>query len=265
MNRYERNGVARLLSALMLCGAVAIPAQNLITNPGFESQGSGWTLWFQSGTVAAGSVTYPDTGAHGGSRYARIDITSAAASAAENWHVQFQPQSWTAVSGTTYEFKFWAKCDVGSNIHVSVQGADYTYLTGTSFGIGTEWAEYSLTQVADADGDGAVRFHIYLGEAVDVYSFDDVSVTAVPTAIRGGVAQGAALNVLQGRDNLVVSLGKGMPGAWKADLLDVRGKVLASASSGAEGSARLKRPGAGMYVVRASTPTRAWVRKVEVR
>jgi hypothetical protein len=213
------------------------------------------------------SVTYPTSGARTGTRYARVLVTVPAASAAENWHVQFQPPAWTAGIGATYEFKFWAKSDSSANIHVSVQGSDFTYLTGTSFGLTTEWTEYSLTHVSDAEGTNAVRFFVYVAESVNAYSFDDFSVTALTAGVRGGAGtQGQGLQVRQGRDNLVLTLDGGFPGNVKAELFDLRGTSLATASGKADGSLLLDLPRkSGSYIVHASTPTRAWVRKVTVQ
>ena len=262
------NRIHKITSAFMLCGAATVLGQNLITNPGFESGGTGWTLFTQGGSVAVASVTYPSTGAHGGTRYARVAVTTPAASASENWHVQFQPPTgWSAGIGTTYEFKFWAKGDSSQNIHVSVQGADYTYLTGTSFGLTTDWTEYTLTHVSEAEGTNAVRFHVYVAESKGVYSFDDFTLTGTPPAgISDGIkTKGQALRIRQESGGLVLSLGGIASENWKAELLDLRGTTVASATGRADGSLRLARPGkSGVYFVRAGTPTHSWVRKVSI-
>jgi hypothetical protein len=261
----KMNRIHRITTALMLCGAAAVMGQNLLTNPGFESGGSGWTLFTQAGSPAVAAVTYPTTGARTGTRFGRVEVTQPAASAAENWHVQLQPPTgWSAGIGATYEFKFWAKADSGRNIHVSVQNGGYTYLTGVSFGLTTEWTEYSMTHEATEEGTSAVRFHVYVAESKGVYDFDDFSVTALTAGVRGGSSQGQALRVRQEPGSLVLSLGS-VSGAWKADLLDLRGTSVATAAGKADGSARLALPKkGGAYFVRASTPTRSWVRKVLV-
>lgn len=260
------NRIHAVTTALMLCGAATVLGQNLITNPGFENSGAGWTLFTQGGSAAVASVSYPTTGARTGTRYARVLVSTAAASAAENWHVQFQPPGWAAGIGATYEFKFWAKSDSAANIHVSVQDGSYTYLTGVSFGLTPEWTEYSLTHVSDAEGTSAVRFHIYVAESVNAYGFDDASVIALTSGVRGGApGQGHALQVRQGRDNLVLTLDGGFPGNVKAELFDLRGTSLATASGRADGSLLLDLPRkSGAYVVRASTATRAWVRQISI-
>jgi hypothetical protein len=261
------NRIHKVITALMLCGAATVLGQNLITNPGFESSGAGWTLFTQGGSAAVASVTYPTTGARTGTRYARVLVSTAAASAAENWHVQFQPPTgWAAGIGATYEFKFWAKSDSAANIHVSVQDASYAYLTGVSFGLTTDWTEYSISHVSDAEGSSAVRFHIYVAESVNAYSFDDASIMALTSSVRGGPgAQSQGLQVRQGRDNLILTLDGGFPANVKAELFDLRGTSLATASGRADGSLLLDLPRkSGAYVVRASTPTRAWVRQISI-
>jgi hypothetical protein len=259
------NRIHQLATAALLFGAATVMGQNLLDNPGFESGGTGWTLFTQSGSVAVADVTYPSTGARTGTRYARVEVTEAAASSAENWHVQFQPPTnWTAGVGATYEFKFWAKSDSSRPIHVSVQGSDYTYLTGTSFALTPEWTEYSMSHVSDAEGTAAVRFHVYVAEAKDVYSFDDFSVVALTAGVLGGSSQAQGLRVRQESGKLVLSLGD-VSGNWKAELVDLRGMTLASAAGQAAGSVRLAQPKkSGVYFVRATTSTRSWVQKVTI-
>jgi hypothetical protein len=263
------NRIQKVTTALMLCGATFAMGQNLITNPGFESSGAGWTLFTQGGSEAVASVSYPTTGAHGGTRYARVLVTTPAASAAENWHVQFQPPTgWSAEVGATYEFKFWAKSDSSANIHVSVQGSDYTYITGSSFGLTTDWTEYTLTHVSEAEGTNGVRFHVYVAESVNAYDFDDFSVVGTPVGIRndGVVAGRRALRLTQVSDRLVLSVDGSITENWKAELFDLQGVSLASAAGRTDGSLTLAHPQkAGTYVIRAGTATHSWVRKVTIQ
>jgi hypothetical protein len=173
------------------------------------------------------------------------------------------------VNGATYDLKFWAKSDSGTNIHVAIQdGPDnnFAYRTGTSFGIATEWTEYTLTYTSDVAGSGALRFNLYVGESRDTYGFDDFSLVAQTVGIRNGTTTGTqALRVRQESDRLVVSLGNNPSGNWKAELVDLRGTILASATGRADGMLNLAHPGkSGAYFIRASTPTRSWVRKVSI-
>ncbi len=253
--------------SLMLCGAAFAQTPISLTNPGFESGSAGWTLWTQSGSLAVASVTYPDSGAHAGTRYARVEVTEPAESSAENWHVQFQtPTNWEAVAGATYELKFWAKSDVEAPIHVSVQGSDYTYLTGTSFGLTPEWTEYSMIHMADESGTSAVRFHVYVAEAVGVYSFDDFSLTeTLPASIRHA-NKGQEFQIRQVAGNLVLSLNPGQVGTWKAELVNLRGSRLAMTQGHVDASLRFALPKEkGAYFVRVTGPKGSWVRKIAVQ
>ncbi len=259
------NRVQGLMTAGVLCMAASALGQNLLSNPGFEDGGNGWTLFTQGGSVAVGQVTYPTSGALTGTRYARVEVTQPAESSAENWHLQLQPAGWEAGIGATYEFKFWAKSEPDAPIHVSVQGSDWSYITGTSFGLTSEWAEYSFTHFSEAEGTAAVRFHVYVAETAGVYSFDDFSVTALTAGVRGTAARAQDLRVRRESGNFVVSLGTGVSGAWKAELVDLRGAVLSTATGSGEGALRLAAPReGGAYIVRVSAGTRAWVRKVSV-
>lgn len=259
-------GVTAALS-LSLCGAAFAQTPVPLDNPGFESGSAGWALWTQSGSLAVAAVTYPDTGARTGTRYARVEVTAAAESSGENWHVQFQPPTnWEAVAGATYEFKFWAKSDVELPLHVSVQGSDYTYLTGTSFGLTPEWTEYSVMHTAEEAGQGAVRFHVYVAEAVGVYSFDDFSLTeTLPAGVRSAdKAQGFQIRQVAG--NLVLSLPAGQVGTWKAELVNLRGSRLAMTQGHVDASLRFALPKEkGAYFVRVSGPKGSWVRKIAVQ
>jgi hypothetical protein len=135
--------------SLLLGLATSVQAQNLITNPGFEADplGNYWSLWKDSSAAAANAViSYPNTGAPQGTRYARVEVT---VPSTENWHIQLQiPPDWIADSGTTYDLKFWARSDSSRSIHVGIQdGPDgqFAYRSGMDFSLTPEWTEYSLS------------------------------------------------------------------------------------------------------------------------
>lgn len=256
--------------AFVLCGAATAPGQNLLTNPGFESGGSGWALVTDAlDTVSVSAVTYPDSGAPEGTRYARIQIDTPSV---ENWHVQFQtPAGWEAIIGATYDMTFRARSENSSSLHFSVQDGPnngYTYRTGFDFGLTPEWTEYSFSYVSDVEGTGALRFFLYVGSFVDVYGFDDFSLTMTPpVGIRAGAPApaGNALRILRDADNLLVSLEGKVPEGLEAELFDLGGARLASAAGRTDGPLLLTLPReSGTYLVRARTATRSWVRKISI-
>lgn len=60
-------------------------------------------------------------------------------------------------------------------------------------------------------------------------------------------------------------MAEGVTGTWKAELLDLRGTVLATAAGEAGKALILAQPRkGGLYLVRAATPTRAWTHKVSL-
>jgi len=259
------------LIALMLYCAVAAQAQNLLSNPGFENANPGdyWQLWKSDTTTAAtydAVLTFPTTGAHEGTRYARVEVKAAAP---ENWHIQLQlPPDWVADSGATYELKFWARSDSSTSIHVGIQdGPDnnYTYRSGQDCSLSPEWTEQTLVYASDRQGNGALRFNLYLGAHQDTYGFDSFSLEKQAVGIRKDRAGGQAFRIGQGSGDLVLSLslGGGASEDWKADLLDLRGMALATAAGRAGRALILAQPREpGIYVIRAATSTRSWVREV---
>lgn len=266
------HGITAALS-LALGGAAYAQQTNLITNPGFEESGAAWSLWKDgSASEAAAVVTYPDSGARSGTRFARVDVT---VPAEENWHIQFQtPAQWDAVMGATYEMTFWARSDSSSNMHFSVQdGPDngYTYRTGFDFGFTPEWSEYSFSYTSDVEGYGALRFFLYLGATVDTYGFDDFKLVEFPPAsIKDGVASTRqALRVTREQGHFVLALENGAAVDLvnlKGGLFDARGVNVATAARRADGMLQVAAPAkAGTYFVRASAGNKVWVRQVTVR
>jgi hypothetical protein len=58
-------------------------------------------------------------------------------------------------------------------------------------------------------------------------------------------------------------LGGGATEDWKAELFDLRGKGIATATGRAGSPLILPQPAeSGLYLIRATTPTRSWVRTV---
>jgi hypothetical protein len=258
--------------ALLLFCTAALQAQNLFSNPGFENANPGdyWQLWKADTTTAAtydAALTFPNTGAHEGTKYARVEVK---APALENWHIQLQlPPDWVADSGASYELKFWARSDSSTSIHMGIQdGPDnnYTYRSGQDFTLSPEWAEQSLVYTSDRQGNGALRFNLYLGRYQDTYGFDSFSLmkqtTGIPTAANAGAQ---AIRIRQGAGGLVLSLAAGATEDWKAELLDLRGKAIATAAGRAGSALTLSQPReSGLYLIRAATPTHTWVRKVSL-
>jgi hypothetical protein len=262
--------IQNVATALVLSFAATSMAQNLITNPGFETSGSGWTLWKDaSASAAVAAVTYPTTGSRSGTRHAQIVV---ATPATENWHIQFQPPAdWEAGINASYEMKFWAKSSGSNSMHFSVQDGpnnSFMYRSGFDFPFTPDWTEYSFQYTSDVEGAGALRFFLYVGANADTLRFDDFSLTQTAASINHGAKAEArqALRVRQGAGSLAVSLDGGVSENWKAELVNLRGVSLASAKGRADGALNLALPKeTGTYFVIAKTSTRTFVHRMMVR
>lgn len=190
--RMGNKGWVLALVFLARAGAQGAGAQagseNLIRNPGFESNQDWWGFDTSFG-AATGTISFDDPGAvHEGSKGARIAITEIDG---ENWHVQLQcPPQFEAVLNSDYHLSFWGRTHSpdGKPVHVAIQdGApDYTYRTGQSFQLDTTWQQFDVYWTSDVEGLEMLRFNLYLGGDTGTYYFDDFSLTATapPVSVR---------------------------------------------------------------------------------
>jgi len=180
----------RIVTLLALVGfSCAAQAQNLLTNPGFETGKTGWTLYVNTsatdtaGTPAA-TLTASATAARTGTNGALIQVTGRNAN---NWDIQLQPpQTWNAEKGKTYHLTFWGKSDASRSINVAASrgpAGNYSYLSGWEFGIGTSWKQYEVFYKAPATGVDSLRLNIYVGAALGTYMFDDFVLDTVPSSL----------------------------------------------------------------------------------
>lgn len=165
---------------------VAGEKPNLLTNGDFEGgKVTGWSLEVNESDGAAATRELDSTSgtAHGGKIFHRIKVTAVSSAPEEkNWHVQLKDPTYTAKKGYSYHFSMWARCDADNKAQISVYGKDNSYKTSSALNLTTEWKQYHMVYVADADGPQAVNFAFVVGYAVGVYDIDDVVITeAEPT------------------------------------------------------------------------------------
>jgi hypothetical protein len=150
-------------------------ASNLVTNGTFSSGSlAPWVLLLDADGVVAGSAALDTTtSAPGGTASAHITITSAGTA---NWHLDFEQQSLSLVSGTTYQVQFWAKADSARSFPVVMQGGAPNYSNYglySTISIGTTWQLYTMSFVATTTAtDGRLQF--YLGSNTGNVWLDDV-------------------------------------------------------------------------------------------
>lgn len=180
----------RVLGLAAALGTAAISAPlNYLTNPGFESGTTGWTLYVNSakttttGTPEA-SIEADVSGARSGTRGAVVTVTGINGN---NWDVQLQPpQTWKAEKGKVYHLTFWGKADASRKLAVAAArgpAGGYGYLTGWDFGLSTSWKQYEVWYTAPATGVDSLRLNLYVGAEKGTYSFDDFVLDTVPSAL----------------------------------------------------------------------------------
>ncbi|UCE48954.1 MAG: carbohydrate binding domain-containing protein [Phycisphaerales bacterium] len=137
---------------------VAVPlvthgqAQNLLQNPSFEQDEAilddpDWSQWctWNPAEGAGSNVTIVDTDSVDGNRCLMIEPKGTAAG---HFFVIYTPVALEV--GTNYTTTFWAKAAVPRPLGVTVKAADNSVSwTSTTFDLTTEWAEYSLSGVAE--------------------------------------------------------------------------------------------------------------------
>ncbi|MGB7569339.1 MAG: carbohydrate binding domain-containing protein [Chitinivibrionales bacterium] len=175
-----------VLTAFSFVFAGQLFAQNLITNGGFESGGTGWNLQLQTNFL--GTVTYPTTGAPEGTTYAHVNITQAPGTNPDsiNWMAQLQFPQWTAVKNAIYTLSFKAKSSATTmKVGLNRGAPSYAYVNGFAFTLTTSWQTYSCMFTDTASGNGALLLNFNVGAAVGTYDFDSVNLvqtgTNVPT------------------------------------------------------------------------------------
>ncbi len=169
-------GIQKWCLIVIGCFSLTWGQENLFEDPSFEQQGSGWN--FQTIDETEGTIDYTADAARTGDYGAEINVTQIDA---EDWHVQLNtPTEWDAEAGKKYHLTFYAKCDAGQSIHVSVHtGSDQTYMTGHNFALNDEWQEIEVYYTSDVEGTGNLRFNIFVGKATGTYYFDDFSLVQI--------------------------------------------------------------------------------------
>jgi hypothetical protein len=165
------------LSVMLMAGE----KPNLLTNGDFEGGKTlGWTLEVNESDGAAATRELDSTSgtAHGGKIFHRVTVTAVSSAPEEkNWHVQLKDPTYAAKIGYSYHFSMWARCDAENKAQISVYGKDGSYKTSSTLNLTTEWKQYHMVYVADADGQQAVNFAFVIGYAVGIYDIDDVVIT----------------------------------------------------------------------------------------
>jgi parallel beta-helix repeat protein len=152
---------------------------NLVKNPGFETDLSGWNT---SGSDPGISLTRV-SGGHSGSWSAQLSNTSATAATC----VLNDSPDWAKPTAKgTYTGTLWARADApGTSLKLRFREYVGSTLTGTAtttVTLTSAWQQVSVTYVPSAPGSSTLDFNAYVSKAAPGVCFyaDDASIYLVP-------------------------------------------------------------------------------------
>jgi GH35 family endo-1,4-beta-xylanase len=165
-----------LILMLALLGAVSLSAQNLFTNPGFESGTTGWT-----GNSSA-VFTSVASQFHSGSRSAYLSNRM------DTWHGIVQSVAGVLQNSNTYVVSAWARVENATNqlVKITLQkndasGLSYTPVASTIIAASNSWVQLSGSFTLNIAG-ALTNLTLYIeGPAPNVNFYaDDFLLTNVP-------------------------------------------------------------------------------------
>lgn len=186
-----------LVASLILLATAAQAQMNLLTNPGFESGKTAWTLYVNSGVsdsvgTPEGYFSVSATAARTGTRGALVEVTGRNKN---NWDIQLQtPQTWNAETGKVYHLTFWGKSLGSKPINVAAAlgpSGGYKYLEGWGFTLGPQWKQIEVFYKSPATGIDSLRLNVYVSSDTGTYMFDDFVLDTVPSALPSTMVQPA--------------------------------------------------------------------------
>jgi hypothetical protein len=250
-------GVYDFDSVSLVMTGTTVPTNSLISNGGFEVEGSGWNLYVQPGVGAEATATFPSDSAPEGSKYARVNVVSAGDAS----QVQWQLPIFTAEKNAIYTLTYKAR-GAGSIEVVSQNGPpDYAPIVPSFEDINPEWTTYSKTFTSDSSGSGVLRINFWLGLSPGTtYDFDSVSLLKTGNAsVRFNAQKTRQLNALTvrkaGAGYAVTLPGFASQGRFSLSVFSPAGRLIKSVSGVRGGNNEIFLPLKnlkGTYIIRYS-------------
>jgi len=160
-----------LIVAVLASAALSAHAQNLVTNPGFETGDfSGWTQWGDT-SFSGVSTSSPDgTPPHSGNFLSYYGPTGSMGGIQQNIG--------GTIAGNLYNISFWlANSDASGNNAASVTFGSTTLLSLTG-SPAFSFTQFTYNNVAASSNNALLQFGFFNPPLY--WDLDDVSVTAVP-------------------------------------------------------------------------------------
>lgn len=158
------------------CGTVCLlyPVEvnsNQILNASFESDYDQWYPNTFNGATTNWNVNMTDP--YSGTKSICAEVLNVSPN---DWDVQISPNQINLTIGEKYMFRFWAKADT-NNKQMSIafiHPTNYTYYSGKTYTLTTEWQEYSHTFKATSTN---ASLNIQFGHETGTFCLDDVLLT----------------------------------------------------------------------------------------
>jgi endo-1,4-beta-xylanase len=194
-------------------GIVVPAAAENLSNPGFESGLTNWSV-FNSGNPAGTSTI--TTGGPGETRTGNgsMKVVNPVGYPGSQWRVQVASQLAPTVAGRQYTFSYWVRTTGGAgSIRLSTadQGGGNNQYQGDQTVNGTSWQQISWTITANS---AQTRFLFDMGQAAATYLIDDASFKEVVTASNPGQIASKLDEALKTFINTMVGRYKTKVKAW---------------------------------------------------
>ncbi|MBU2584252.1 MAG: carbohydrate binding domain-containing protein [Bacteroidetes bacterium] len=155
-------------------GLISPGSDNQIINGDFENQNIS-ANWIMEQHGGASAVFSRDTvNPYSGSTSVKINVVNTTGT---SWHIQFKQIRLTTKKDSLYTIQFSARADSSKQIQVNVMrdNSPYTYYTGKSFLLSTNWRTYSFSFKASETNVGQVRLAFQFENNKGNFWFDEIT------------------------------------------------------------------------------------------
>ncbi|MFP4164974.1 MAG: carbohydrate binding domain-containing protein [Chitinispirillaceae bacterium] len=156
---------------------VSISGEELITNQSFERNSSGWSQHIETSDGADGVISRDTTESYHGKASQKVMVKSRGT---ENWHIQFNTNTFSAQEGKSYRFSFYLKSDEVGPFQIELlKNAVWTWYGGEEFTSDTGWKRYEWFFTASETVVDSMRFNINFGRSSGTFWIDSASIKQV--------------------------------------------------------------------------------------
>ncbi|ABG59368.1 endo-1,4-beta-xylanase [Cytophaga hutchinsonii] len=175
--------IGKLLFLFLVCH-VQLHAQNLLSNPGFETGSANpFQLWVSPVTGYAATMSVSSTNPHAGTKSLLMDVTQSDPSNTNYydkiWRVQCTQSGFSTIAGQKLLFSFWARADAPHPVQFGItkNSEPYNDFSMEEVDLTTEWKKYEMVFISPVTGND-IRMMFRCGSAEGKYFLDDISLTS---------------------------------------------------------------------------------------